>query len=356
MSKFDDYNSEKRIMGRVAVGGNGVLIGRISFFDEGYTKDSILCVCDKDRVDNSSLLLYPPIAIVVICCDNWESIGTFCALGVPCIVLNQDETLSKACKNKIALIDTEKGILTLDPSIDTINFYSVKKSKEVPYQLACKTGTVLSVQKENIRGLAFERLLVSSEVFCRGESFFESAVSLWEDSCPELLILDMKIPKSGEREARRFEEQVEELFCASLYGTFALALSDFSCEDEITYAIKLLHKSFCLLEAEGREFNGYIPRGLVFSSPLWLMRVSPVVNPDFIILDLDKLLPAIFSLDSEQIIKKEKLLKKELFGVLERYLTNFAPRCDIYLKAKDLFGSRLLQEIVKSANIKIVFR
>ena len=356
MSNFDDYKSEKRFLGRIAVGGSGVLIGRISFFDEGYTEGCILCVYDNDVVDSTALLLCPPIAVIVICCERGESVGAFCTLGVPCIVLNQEETLNKNCKNKIALIDTERGILTLDPSIDTLNFYSAKKHKAMPYKLSCTEGYTLNLKDESIRRLEFEHFLVSSKLLCEGGSFFENAVSLWEEGCPELLILDMQVPDDSEGEARRFEAQTEELFCASLYGSFALALSNFFCEEDFSRAIKLLHKSFCLLEAEGREFNGYIPRGFVLSSPLWLMRVSPVTNPDFVIFDLDKLLPSIFSLEISQIIKKEKLLRKELLCVFERYLINFAPRCEFYAKAKDLFGTKLLQDIVKTLNIKLVFR
>ena len=356
MSNFDGYNSEKRFSGQIAVGGKGAVIGRISFFDEGYTEGSILCVFEGQRVDITALLLCPPLAVIAVCSGSGEGIGGLCCLGVPCIVVRGEAQINKSCKNKIALLDSERGILTLEPSIETLNFYSGEKAKRAPYRLNCPVGYALNSLGEGIQRLEFEHFFVSSDALCEDAGFFENAVALWEAGCPELLVVDMRVPDEGEGNIRLFSEKIEELFCASLYGSFALALSEFSCEDELSFAIKLLHKAFCLLEAEGREFNGYIPRGLVFSSSLWLMRPSPVTNPDFIIFDLDLLLPALFSLDAEQIIKKEKLLKKELFFVIERYLTSFAPRCQIYVKTKDFFGSRLLSELTERANVKLVFR
>ena len=356
MSNFDGYNSEKRFKGQVAVGGKGALIGRISFFDEGYTEGSILCVIEGQNIDCAALLLCPPLAVIAVCVGSGEGIGGLCCLGVPCIVMDGDVEINKSCRNKIALIDTERGILTLEPSIETLNFYSDEKSKGASYKLACPVGYALNLTDERLQRIEFEHFLVSEGTLCAGAGFFENAVALWEACCPELLVIDMKVPGEGEGEARLFSERIEELFCASLYGSFALALSGFFCEEELGVAIKLLHKAFCLLEAEGREFNGYIPRGIIFSSPLWLTRASPVTNPDFIIFDLDLLLPALFSLDAEQIIKKEKLLKKELFLVFERYLTNFAPRCEIYIKTKAFYGTRLLCELTKNADIKLVFR
>jgi hypothetical protein len=111
-----------------------------------------------------------------------------------------------------------------------------------------------------------------------------------------------------------------------------------------------------VLEAEGREFNGYIPRGITVSSPLWLMRSCPVTNPDFIILDTDLLIPSLFSLEANEVIKKEKALKKELFPLIERYFTHFAPKCDVYIKSKSFYGSAFLRELVSIVGARAVFR
>lgn len=356
MSIFENYSAERRYSGRVAVGSAGVLLGRISFFDEGYTEGSILCVCGRERIDRNTLSLCPPIAVIVACGESSESLGELCALGVPCIVMEQESAIGRECKNKVALIDTDRGILALEPSLDTLNFYSSEKGRGDAYDLGCAIGYALREKDESLRRLEYEHYLVPCEALCKGEGLFENAIALWEQGCPELMTVDMRAPSESEGEARIFADRIEELFRASLYGSFALALSDFSCEEQISRALKILHKEFCLLEAEGREFNGYIPRGLVLSAPLWLMRASPVTNPDFIILDIDRLLPAIFCLGAEEIIKKEKVLQKELFSLLERYFINFMPRCELAVKSEAFFGTRLLQNLVAFADIKLVYR
>ena len=349
-------NSERRLVGKVALGGSETLIGRINFFDEGYTEGSVLFIYGGERIDRTALSLRPPIAIVAICCERGDTVADICSLGVPCIFVDWAETLSKDCKNKVVLLDTERGILALDPSIETLNFYSNEKSKRASNNFPCEQGRFLKSFNEDIRRLDFEHFLVFGDSACDGGSFFESAVSLWERRCPESLTIALRAPDYSESSARDFSERVEELFKASLYGSFALAISDFYCEEELERALKLLHKAFCNLEVEGREFNGYIPRGVVFSSPLWLCRPCPVTNPDFIILDLDRLLPSLFSLSVERIIKKEKLLKKELFCIFERYFINFMPRCRLYAKTERFFDTRLLKDLISAADIKIVYR
>ena len=81
-----------------------------------------------------------------------------------------------------------------------------------------------------------------------------------------------------------------------------------------------------------------------------------LTNPDFIIFDMDLLIPSLFSLSANEIIKKEKALKKELLPLFERYFTHFAPKCDVYIKSKRFFGSPFLRELVSLSRAKAVFR
>ena len=348
------YGSEMRVSGKVAVGSGEVVLGRVRFFDESYTEGSILCVRDGEWIDREMLLLCPPIAIIVFCHEVARYLGELCSLGVPCMVLDECEVHYGICQNKVALIDSERGILTLDPSLDTLEFYSSLKAKGAYPSLDCAVGGILdSCEIKGRVGEKLEYYFAPMSIF--SEDTTESVISLWERLCPELLVIDVAVPRARDGEERKFFESVESIFKAALYGSFAISLSGFDCESELARAMRLLHKTYCMLEAEGREFNGYLPRGVVISSPLWLMTPSPVTNPDFLILDLDSLLPSLFSLSAEQIIKKEKALKKELLSVLERYFVNFAPRCEVYLKTKRFIGTMLLRELVRLADVKVVF-
>ena len=353
--KFTKYSSEIQLSGQIAVGGRSAVIGKVRFFDESYTEGSILCVRGNEKIDRETLLLCPPIAIIVFCDDFASSLGELCSLGIPCLVINKFNKHFDIFKNKIALIDTLQGTLILDPSIDTIELYLSSKEKCRAMSLNCSVGKAIrdiNIKKASEKGA--EHFLAYCSMINQ-EDIFESAVGLWEKFCPELLIFDIPVPCDTDNEERNFSELAEELYRAALYGSIAVSLSQFSSEDELSSAMRIFHKAFCLLEAEGREFNAYLPRGITLASPLWLMRPCPVKNPDFLILDLDFLLPSLFSLSEEQIIKKEKALTKELLAILERYFLNFAPPCDIFIKAERFSNTAILREFIKNFKVKIVF-
>ena len=318
------FFSEKRSRCRVAIGRSDAIIGKISFFNDGSTDGSILCVRGEEECELSQLLLSPPAAVVILGGEQSRSIGLFCSIGVPCIILDEDEEIGNDYKNRVALIDTERQIIIFDPSIETLNFYSnnFKSEKELS-RLGCDLGAII----EELPEVEFsseikknERFLIDPRLFCEREDFFDFALSFWESLSPELVIFELSLGE-GESEEKLFSETVEDLFMASLYGGFAVSVCNASCESDILRAQRAMHKAFCLLEAEGREFNGYIPRGITVSAPIRLMSELPVSSFDFVILDIDRLLPSLFCLSAEEIIKKEKALKKELLEELKRELT-----------------------------------
>ena len=354
MRDIKGYSCEKRLSGRVAVGGSGVLIGRIRFFDESYTEGSILCVRVGERIERATVLLCPPVAVIAFCGDNDLYVGELCSLGVPCVLIDPAEAEYESYRNKVVLIDTERSVFALDPSVETLELY--RSSRGEGSGFSCSVGKIIETGGE--LGFSEERgsFFISSELLCGEGALFDSAVSLWERLVPELIIVDMAVPSDGERRLRAFSENAEQLFCAAIYGSFAVSFSGFHTEGELADAISVFHKAFCVLETEGREFNGYIPRGITVASPIWLMRSCPVTNPDFIIFDMDLLIPSLFSLSANEIIKKEKALKKELLPLFERYFTHFAPKCDVYIKSKRFFGSPFLRELVSLSRAKAVFR
>lgn len=354
LADFRKYYGETRVIGRAEVGGGSVL-GRIRFFDESYAEGSILCVHEDEVIDRETLLLCPPLAIIVFCKESLSRACELCSLGVPCVAFTEGAISRERCRNKVALLDVEHGFLTLDPSIDTIELYSSASKKRSLPELSSPIGGILDSVSAEHRPLDVEHFIVSDKALSSGDVFFESAVSLWERLCPEALTVELSVPSGREGSAREFSLRAEELFRAALYGNLSLSLCAFDCEDELAFALRLLHEVFCLLEIEGREFNGYLPRGITLSSPLWLMRPSPVTNPDFIVLDFDSIIPSLFSLSPDEVIKKEKALEKELFSVLERYLASFAPRCDISIKGRLFLNTRLLPKAVSLVGAKVLF-
>ena len=355
MSMFGNRQSEIQLIGDIKNESKAAVIGKIRFFDESYTEGSILCVKSDQYIDREALLLCPPLAVIFFYGKNTAYSKELISIGVPCLILTDCDRYYELCKNKIALLDTKRGTLTLDPSIETIELYSSSSKKASTIAFECDAGKI--IKSTNIEELSYkksEHYLASASIFNKKE-LFDASIELWEHFCPELLIIDLAVPSGLDGDERIFAEQIESLYRAALYGSLAISLSSFNTEDELSHAMRILQKAFCMLEAEGREFNAYLPRGITFSSPIHLMRPSPLTNPDFLIFDLDNLLPALFSLSSEEIIKKEKALKKELLSVFERYISTLAPKCDIYLKAENFFNTTLLHELSRLAEVKVIF-
>ena len=237
MANISKINSEKRISGRVISRKKSAVLGRIRFFDESYREGCVLCVRKKEEleaIDKDMLLLCPPLAIVLLD-DEWDL--SFEELDLPdvaCLALDKVDFGRDFLKNKVALIDCERGILIIDPSIDTLEAYSSSKNKKEAVELSCASGKILQdfdikskLNKEN-----YEYFLVSSSAF-ESDLLFDGAVDLWESACPELLIFDVSVPNNGDGGERIFCEKIENLFRAALYGSFALSISKFSCESEL---------------------------------------------------------------------------------------------------------------------------
>ena len=64
---------------------------------------------------------------------------------------------------------------------------------------------------------------------------------------------------------------------------------------------------------------------------------------------------SLFSTSADNIIKKEKALKKELLTIFERYFSSFAPRCDIYLRTERFSNTSLLCDLARLSKAKAVF-
>ena len=349
---FRKKNSEIIISGRVLSGRGLSAFGRVKFFDESYTEGSILCVRGGDALDRDALLLCPPIAVALFS-DGINDLNEILSLGVPCLLL---DGLSESCeqfKGRAALVDAERGVMMLDPSIDTLELYSAKSKKQLLASEITVGEIIKDVNSSKNRFLRAEYCVADASLL-NGDAL-DLAVRLWERSCPELLIFDASAPTDDEKSERAFFELAESIYRAALYGSIAISVSDFDGDRELLSAMRILHKAFCVLEAEGREFNAYLPRGITVSSPIWLMKKSPVENPDFLIFNLDALLTSLFSTSADNIIKKEKALKKELLTIFERYFSSFAPRCDIYLRTECFSNTSLLRDLARLSKAKAVF-
>ena len=88
---------------------------------------------------------------------------------------------------------------------------------------------------------------------------------------------------------RRLAARLRALMRASVYGRFSLLFRGILSPNELQDSLREYSKAFCELEADGREFNGYISRGICVDTPSLLLRIPACDCIDFCAFDIDRL-------------------------------------------------------------------
>ena len=144
-----------------------------------------------------------------------------------------------------------------------------------------------------------------------------------------------------------FSERIRAILRSAVYGEFSLLLRGILCEKDLKNALSSISRIFCELETDGREFNGYIQRGICIDSPMLLHQPLSSDGIDVCVIDAERLInlmtnntqredPCIFSWIADEIKKVARQWSKtECFAILGRHSANadFCKRlmdCGIY--------------------------
>ncbi len=93
---------------------------------------------------------------------------------------------------------------------------------------------------------------------------------------------------SNER-AALFRTRVRAIYRASVWGQFSLLCAGISTPHELKECCGILNEAFCELAGEGREFNGFIEKGIVIDTPMMLYNLPRHSGFDFSCFDIEKL-------------------------------------------------------------------
>ena len=69
-----------------------------------------------------------------------------------------------------------------------------------------------------------------------------------------------------------FRSRIRAIYRASVWGQFSLLCSGAISSSDVSEVVESLKDVFCELESEGREFNGFIKKGILIDTPLLLYR------------------------------------------------------------------------------------
>ena len=86
------------------------------------------------------------------------------------------------------------------------------------------------------------------------------------------------------------ETQIKAIFRAAVYGEVSLLFGDIFTNEDAEEAKDCAQRAFRSLLEEGREFNGFIPKGLLIDTPLALLSEISEQGFDFFCLDEKRLI------------------------------------------------------------------
>lgn len=305
-------------------------------------------ICSFDSAASSELesfvcQSYPSALVISSSALSSRLLNIIVSAKIPYLILKDTPPILFSQDGKIALLDTKRNILIVNPALETLNAYPQSASED---SISTSLYGELRLIKEQKRNRFLLDAPYPIELF---DSLTEASEKL--GAPPITLILSVPRSKSEEE---LFCENTEALFRSAVYGDLSVMLKDYVTDTELSYAFSLMHKVFCRLQEEGREFNGYIKKGLLINSPSYLMRSIRLQRPDFLCFELDALLCRIFGCPSEHLIHSSDV-RQTLRAIWERYLDCFAPECSFWLKSRELEETELLRDFISFARIRDIY-
>ncbi len=336
MLDFTCQNSkELRFYGASGVVEDEVAIGRIYILngDAGRASVDAALLCLFEPLSfayvSSYISLNPPIGVIVSSSAVSASILSFLICSkIPYIILNDGPRFTNDSEGRAALLDTSRGMLVIDPQLETLNLYS-EKTKDAYHNcklpLASNISAVLSKS-----GKSF---LINIDMTMSRDEMWEALCTFAESHPSQRLLVPLDVPYTGQEE--RFCEHMDALFCAAVYGNFSVLLSGVRNEKDISQTLRFMHKAFCRLEEQGREFNGYIKKGVLVDTPMWLFDFIYMQKLDIVCVDLDKIISKLLDIEVKNIILTPRLeesiyrfLKSSSLGAIDAdklHIKSFLP-------------------------------
>ena len=259
------------------------VVGRLQFEEQetaSCSTQSYLCVTNdqaKIEIDRDGVAA-------------WVVIGeqTPISPSVPVLYLSE---LSNDCHGKIALLDPTRGLLFVSPDLATLDQYKERlrvlspKENLAPLFLQSGKQSRLSsrsaIDTEGAEGalLMLSGSLSEEELYNQCRDIAESAPGL-----PFTTVLDLSQSED------MLHTQLRALFRSAVYGNFSCMAKGCLTDSDRRRFLACAHRCFCELESEGREFNGYIAKGLLINTPFLLTSSIHTDGLDFLCVDLCELI------------------------------------------------------------------
>ena len=252
---------------------------------------------------------------------------------IPYIIVKN--SFSREYSGRVAMLDTQRDIVVIDPELETIGAYSRRGlPAELPVRRPTQTRRDGLLFEEGGRGVFADVLRLSEE-----GDVYSRLMEIVESFCGVHVAVSISVPEN-DRERETFKNSVEGIYRAAVYGSFSMYLRGYDSERRLRSAFADMHRVFCRLEEEGREFNGYLRRGIVIESPVWLLRPSPFIRADAVCYDIDRLTACLTGCEVSELPTRE-LEKNAIMRIWEQYFSRFATQCKRIAVAENTSGELL---------------
>jgi hypothetical protein len=332
-------------------GTGGVAVGRIRMsapIGVG-SGGEMLCLFDgaEDRaIERLTGMVAPAGVIVSAQAISREVIDLLTCRGIPYIIVK--EAFSNEFAGRVALLDGEYDRVIIDPDVETLNFFWKIYEKKELFLPRARSEKGFDIRRRSGGGG-----LMADILGVRGEELFDRLRDMAESRCTDSLTLRLRVPKANESE-ETFLEDCEAIFRAAIYGNFSLQIEGYSSRTDMDNALGMLMKAFCRLESEGREFNGYLPRGVLVDAPVWLMQGSVFPSADFICFDFDAITARMMGIEQRELADAE-LPGEAIMRLWEQYFCSFAPRMPMRATSGVLAQHPIFEEWAERAGIDEIY-
>lgn len=340
----------ERVFRGISSGSGGVAVGRIRMPDTAARcKSEMLCIFDapEEEILTGIVRHSAPAGVIVSAraISPWV-INLFVCYGIPYIIVK--EAFPRELCGRVALLDGEHDRVIIDPNVETLNSLSSYTSYKGPaLPIADGSGDMTVLERVGGKGAIIDAPRV------HGEELFELLREIAEHRCDGELTVNLRIP-THPNDAESFESDCEAIFRAAVYGRFFLQLEGYSSCRDISEAMTLICHAFCRLESEGREFNGYLPRGVLVDAPVWLMQGSVFPSADFICFDFDAITARMMGIEQRELADTE-LPREAIMRLWEQYFCSFAPRMPMRATSGVLAQHPIFEEWAERAGIDEIY-
>ncbi len=184
--------------------------------------------------------------------------------------------------NTVAILDTSCEKLFINPDLETISAYfgeSVKRKKR-------RASLILDGRTPSLP-YGFEGVSIGAELSTDADE--QQAYEYLCEISDRYMGIPITVEADASADTEKFEERVRAVYRAGVWGRFSLLCSCISTPEQAKERILSMHKVFRELDDKRREFDGFMPKGLLIDTPIMLLEGAQIKTVDFFHVDVEKL-------------------------------------------------------------------